>query len=401
MVVTLPTFGRIFCGICPHGFLGKYITKIGKKETMPKWMQNRYIGVSLLVVGWWGIYYMFPGIYKTPYGTAMMFSIVTLLAFITYYIYKDMSYCKYICPIGTLTRAYSKLGFTKLGSYSSACQECKTFDCATACPYHLKPFTFDKRNNMTDCTLCMECSGACEAINFKFTKPAKPLDNKFKTMGAEIWTYLLILASIPIAMSFAHGLNRSKIADQFIWSQTSDFVAKFIDLSAIDGSGFFAFLYALLFSILSAIIGMYIASKILKQDFKETFYNLGYSYAPLFILGSLSHTLSSFFTRGYDRIVEGFLWGFGFGTIDISSLAQRTDKWLLIFGMLKWVAIIWAFIILYKRLKLINATKLRKIFGYIFASSLILFFLSVNIYKGYILNTYGVKQNGMHHKRFK
>lgn len=54
MVVTLSTFGRLFCGICPHGFLGKYITKLGLKKSMPKWMQNRYIGITLLVIGWWG-----------------------------------------------------------------------------------------------------------------------------------------------------------------------------------------------------------------------------------------------------------------------------------------------------------------------------------------------------------
>ena len=396
MVLTLPTFGRIFCGICPHGFLGKYITKFGLKKTMPKWMQNRYIGILFLVIGWWGVYYMFPGIYRTPYGTAMMFTIVTVLAFIVYFIYKDMSYCKYICPIGTLTRAYAKLGFTKLGSYSSACNECKTFDCAKACPYNLKPFTFDKRNSMTDCTLCMECSHSCEAINFKFTAPAESLNKKFQVLGAEVWTYMLILASIPISMAFAHGLNRSKISDEFIWNKTAKFFESFIDFGSLDTSGLFAWLYALVFTILSATIGMYIASKILKKDFKSTFYSLGYSYAPLFILGSLSHTLSFFFTRGYDRIIEGFVWGFGFGTVDIASLAGRNDKWLAIFGLLKWVAVIWALIILYRRLKLIESSKIRKIFAYIFASSLIIFFLAVNIYRGYILDTYGRKSGGMH-----
>ncbi len=43
MVVTLSTFGRIFCGICPHGFLGKYITKFGLKKELPKFLQNRYM----------------------------------------------------------------------------------------------------------------------------------------------------------------------------------------------------------------------------------------------------------------------------------------------------------------------------------------------------------------------
>ena len=394
MVLTLPTFGRIFCGICPHGFMGKYITRFGLKKKMPKWMQNRYIGIFLLVIGWWGVYYMFPGVYKTPLGTALMFSAMTLLSFVVYFLYRDMSYCKYICPIGTLTRAYAKLSFTWLGTYKSACSECKTFDCATACPYNLKPFTFDKRNSMTDCTLCMECSTACEAVSFKFVKPSENLFKKFQVLPAEVWTYILILGSIPIAMAFHHGMGRSNAASDMIWYKTAKFFESFIDFGSIDAVGLFAFLYAIAFSIIAAVVGMFIAAKILNQDFKKIFYDLGYAYAPLFILGSLAHTLESFFTRGYDRIAEGFALGFGFGVIDVAPLAKRGESWLMIFGILKWIAIIWALIILYKRLQLIEAPKMKKVLAYPFAASLIIFFLSVNMYRSYILETYGRANNG-------
>jgi len=400
MVLTLPTFGRIFCGICPHGFLGKYITRFGLQKKMPKWLQNRYIGIMLLVLGWWGVYYMFPGIYKTPFGTAMVFSVMTVIAFVLYFLYKDMSYCKYICPIGTLTRAFAKLSFTSLGSYSSACSECKTFECATACPYNLKPFTFDKRNNMTDCTLCMECSSACESINFKFIPPSKPLLEKFQILKEEVWVYLLILASIPIAMAFHHGLGRSKIADEMLWAKTAHFFEQFINFGSIDTVGLFAFLYAILFTVAAAVVGMAIAAKILKLPYQKVFYDLGYAFAPLFILGSLSHALSSFFTRGYDRIVEGFAYGFGFGTIDVTPLAHHGDAWLMVFSYLRWIAVVWAFFILYKRIKLLDATTKQKLLAYPFAAMVILFFIGVNIYRGYILKTYGTKprHNHMQHR---
>jgi polyferredoxin len=390
IVLTLPTFGRIFCGICPHGFLGKYITRFGLKRDMPKWLKNRYIGISLLVVGWWGVYYISPHIFKSALGSAIMFSIITLIAFILYFLYKDMSYCKYICPMGTLTRAYAKLSFTKLGSYESACNSCRTFECAKACPYNLKPFSFNKKNSMDDCTLCMECSNTCEAIHYKIVKPADSLDRRFKTLGAEVWSYILILASIPIAMSFAHGLNRSKISDEFIWVKTANFFKDFINFSdSFDIAGFFAWIYALIFTVASAIIGIWIASKILKKDFKYTLYTLGYAFAPLFIINSLAHTLSSFFVRGYDRIIEGFFWGFGFGTIDIQALATHSDNWLTIFEVLKWIAIIWAFVILYKRLKLVDSSLYRKILAFPFAALLIFFVMGVNIYKAYVIDKYG------------
>jgi polyferredoxin len=390
MVATLPSFGRIFCGVCPHGFLGKYITRFGLKKTMPKWLQNKYIGIFLLVIGWWGVYYTFPRFWSSPLITATMFTVMTVVAFVLYFIYKDMSYCKSVCPIGTLTRAYDKLSFTKLETYTAECKECRTFECATACSYNLKPFTFTTKNQNDDCTLCMDCSSACEAVKFSITKPSEQLFSKFKTLNAEIWTYILILGSIPVSMTFAHGLNRTNIADTMIWNQT----AAYFGLSEYAGG--FAFAYAVVFTVFFSVLGLLLASKVLKKEYSYTFSTLGYAYAPLFILGSLGHTLESFFTREYPEIVAGFGQAFGY-VIEVAPLAQKGDAWLHIFGLFKWIGVVWAFILIYKRLKLIDATKVRKIFGYIFASFVVFFFIGINIYAGYVFKTYGAKEHGHGH----
>ncbi|WP_200414962.1 nitrous oxide reductase accessory protein NosL [Arcobacter sp. FWKO B] len=391
MVSTLPTFGRIFCGICPHGFIGKYITKFGLKRNIPKWLQNRYIGIFLLVVGWWGIYYTFPGFWKSPLATAGMFGGMTAIAFLFYYLYKDMSYCKYICPIGSMCRAYDKLSFTKLETYTDTCKDCRTFECAKACPYDLKPFTFAKKNSMDDCTLCMECANSCEAVKFKFTKPSQKLFDKFKTINAEIWVYILILASIPVSMTFAHGLDRSNISDTMIWNQT----AQFFGMSSYSGG--FAFVYAIVFTVFFTLFGIYLASKALKKDFSTTFSTLGYAFAPLFILSSLGHTLETFFIKDYQTIIQGFSQAFGFGIADVSPLAKRGDAWLSYLGLLKWLGIIWTLILLYIRLKLIDSSKIRKVFAYIFASLLVIFFIGINMYRGYIFETYGAKTSSHSH----
>lgn len=389
MVSTLPTFGRIFCGICPHGFLGKYITKIGLRHAMPQWMQNRYIGITLLVVGWWGIYYTFPSFWKSPLATAAMFGGMTLIAFIFYFLYKEMSYCKYICPIGTLTRAYDKLSFTKLETYSASCAECRTFECAAACPYALKPFSFAKKNQADDCTLCMACATSCEAVKFSITKPSEQLFSKFKTLPAEVWTYLLILGAIPVSMGFAHGLNRTKIADEMLWNKTAAY------LGMSEYAGGFAFLYALGFTALFAVLGLFLAAKVLKKEYASTFASLGYAYAPLFILGSLGHALGGFFTHDYQDIVTGFAQAFGM-SVEVAPLAKRGDAWLGYFELLKWLGIVWAFVLLYKRLKLVEAPRLRKVFAYFFASFLILFFIGSNIYRGYVFANYGAQERGAH-----
>ncbi len=395
MVVTLPTLGRVFCGVCPHGFIGKYITQYGLQYKMPKWMQNRFIGLMLLVLGWWGVYYMFPGLFRTPYATAMLFTVMTLLAFLFYFLYRDMSYCKYICPIGVLTRGYSKLSFTWLGTYESACSECKTFECATACPHNLKPFTFDNRASMTDCTLCMDCTDACEAVAFRITKPSFSLFERFKVLKAEVWAYILILAAIPVTMTFHHGLSRSRVSDEMIWAKTAHFFEQFIEFGSMDAVGLFAFIYALLFTVVAAVAGMMIAAKILGKSFSSIFYDLGYAYAPLFIFGSLGHALESFFVRGSEKIAEGFAQAFGF-VLNVAPLASRGDSWLHLFGIFKWIAILWSLWILYKRLSKIDAPKKKKLLAYPFTASLVIFFIGVNLYRGYIFETYGMKKSAHH-----
>lgn len=396
IVVSLTTFGRIFCGICPHGFLGKYITKFGLQKEMPEFLKNRFIGIFILFFGWWAVYYAAPDFWRVPLATAWLFVGVTVVAFVMYYIYKDMSYCKYICPIGTLLKSYSKIAPTWLGSYKDDCGSCKTFDCAKACPYNLKPFTFNTKNSMEDCTLCMDCSSGCDAISFSFVKPSKSLFEKFKYNKAEVWAFILITAAISITMGFHHGLNRSAIADDFIWSKTAALSSQFIDFGTLDAVGIFAFTYATIFSIGIVYIGMFIASKILKAPFEKTFYTLGYAFAPLFVIGGLAHLISSFATHEYADIIGGFMYGFGIeGTVE--NLASRKDAWLSALKVIPFIAVLWGYLILAKRLKQFEASKIKKIFAFIFASSLVTFYLGLQLYSGYIFKTYGMKQGGHSH----
>ena len=389
MVTTLATFGRIFCGVCPHGFIGKYITKFGLKKDMPKMLKNPLIGVLLLFFGWWFVYYMFPEFFKTPYSTAMMFLVMTVFAVIFYYIYDKMAYCKYICPIGTVTKVFSKVGFTKLETYKSECQSCRTFDCAKACSYDLKPFTFEKKNSMEDCTLCMDCASSCENVAFKFKKPSNTLFNKFKTSKAEVWALILLTAAISITMSFHHALSRSAIFEEFFWTKTARYFENIIDFGGIDTVGLFAFLYAVLISIFLSVGGIFIASKIMRVDFSNTFYTLGYAFAPLFIIGGLSHIGEFFFYSYASNIVNGFNQVFNLGFENMKSLATRKDEWVHIFNIFTHFGYIWAFVIMYFRLKLINTKRYLKLIAFPFASALIIFYMSLNFYKVYVFKTYG------------
>lgn len=398
MVLSLSTFGRLFCGICPHGFIGKYITKIGLKKKMPKVLSNPFIGLLVLFLAWWFVYYMFPGLYKTPLATAIMFSVLTVIAVIFYFLFDNMAYCKSICPIGTLTKAFSKVGFTKLETYKSACMDCKTFDCASACSYNLKPFTFEKKNSMEDCTLCMDCSSSCASVAFKFKKPSSSMFSKFKVQKVEVWAYILITAAITISMGFHHSLGRSAIVEDFIWVKTARYFENIFTAGLVDMIGLFAFLYAAFITIFLSLAGMFIASKIMKLEFEKTFYTLGYAFAPLFIVGGLSHMGEFFFYSYASEISNAFIQAFSLDLEYIKPLATRKDKWVHIFTIFNHIAYIWAFIIMIGRLKLLNCKNSLKVLAFPFASALIIFYMSMKFYTGYVFKTYGANKVAHNHK---
>jgi len=395
MVVTLATFGRIFCGICPHGFVGKHITKFGLNKEMPSWLKNPWWGLMLLIIGWWAVSYSLPGFYRAPLVTAILFTAITAVAFLLFYLYKDMSYCKYICPIGSVTKAYHRVSSTWLGSYKEDCSECKTFECASACSYNLKPFTFNNKNSMQDCSLCMDCASACDAISFKLVKPSTSLYKKFKIDKIEVWTYILITAAITITMNFHHGLGRSPVAETMPWVQTAAYFENIFNFGAVDSIGLFAFLYAVVITLFLVYLGMYVASKTLKVEFSKTFYTLGYAFAPLFIIGGLTHLMHSFFTHTYADIANGFIYGFSLDVAQVQNLASRKDGWLAIFDIFKYLAAFWAFLIMYKRVNLFDASKSAKTIAFFFASLLIIFYLALNLSRFYIAKTQH-NGSGMH-----
>lgn len=394
MVVTLSTFGRLFCGICPHAFVGKYLTRLGLQKTVPTWLKQPLIGVLLLFIGWWVVYYIYPKAYKSPLNSAIFFSVMSTIAFGFFFIFKEMSYCKYICPIGTLTRAFSKVSFTWLGTYEKSCQACKTFECTKACSYNLKPFSFNTKASMGDCTLCMSCAQSCESVSFKLTKPSSSLFQKFQTSSAEVWAILLITAAITITMSFHHALSRVAISDSYFWVQLGQWLQANIAIEGLDYIGMSALFFASIITIGLATGGTFIASKLLHVNFKSAFYTLSYAFIPIFIIGGLSHTYEFFFLHHYSNILNGFIEGFHLPFSPVEPLASKKDAWLKIFGVMNYIAVLWALLIMAKRITFFQASTTKRVIAFFFAALLIFLYLGLNLYRSYAFATYGVKQNG-------
>ncbi|MDH5465716.1 MAG: 4Fe-4S binding protein, partial [Thiovulaceae bacterium] len=393
MVLTLPTLGAVFCGICPHAFLGRYLTQWGLKKTMPKWLKNPYISLAILLGFYWFTIYTFPGFLKTPWISAVFFFVLTILAFSFFFIFKDMAYCKYICPIGPLTKAYSKSSFTWLSTYQDSCSDCKTFECAQVCTHKQSPFLFDKNNSMGDCTLCMDCAQACEAVRFEVKKPSSSLWSRIKKPKMiDIWVYILILASATIAMRFHHALGRSGLAPEMPWSILGNHIKTITGITTVDWVGFVAFFMALALTLLLTLGGYYLTSKISKIPFKTIMLTFGYALAPLMLMGAFEHIWSFFFYHYASDIATAYFWLIGDNSV-VAPLASRKDAWLRIFAIFPYMAAVWSFLILYKRMKLLEMNVKTKVLTFFFSGAVIWFYLFLIFFTIYAFATYGAMRH--------
>lgn len=390
IVLSLPTIGPSFCSLCPHGFIGEKLNRIGLAKKIPDRLNNPFIGLAIVISAYWLVSYGFTEAFRSPQLSAGLFLLLTVFAMVCFFLFKDMAYCKTLCPIGAITKAFGRVSFVWLTTNKQNCSQCKSFDCAKSCPYHLQPFNFDKHNSMTDCTLCMRCAQACDSVQFKLVKPASSLwqtINKPRTI--DVWVYIIMLGVITVTMRFHHRLGRSAIADQFIWSRSGHWLEQLIPGTGLDFTGLFALLYAMLLTLGVSLSGFYLAAKILKTDYQTVFKTLGYAMAPLMIVGGLSHNLESFFLHYYHEVANALIQLLHLPLDFQQALAKRGDSWLHLFNAFNYLAIAWSLGLLYKRMRLIPASTGQRILAFPFAGAMALTMIALIIYSGYVFSVYG------------
>ncbi len=373
MIVSLVTLGPAFCGICPHRFVGSYLTKFGLNKPMPAWLKKRGAGLALLILLYWVPVYLFPGLLKTPWIASLLFLVLTIIAFASYYLYKDMEYCNTLCPIGAVTKAYGKVGFAQLSTYQSACSECKTFECTKACDSNLQPYLFEKKNSMRDCTLCMDCADACEAVAFTVTKPSKTLFVEIKDNHTSFtWVYIWLLAVITFSMRFHHGLGHSPLKKELPWYHSGVWLEGIFG-KGVDWVGFSALAMAIAVTFVLVFAGFKLASLIMKREFRTFLHHSAYALAPLMLLGSLSHVGTFFFLHYASDIANAYYWIIGSDEV-MKPLATFRDKWVHMFGLISYVAALWGALLLYRRIGLLGGTLLQRLAAFGSAGLIIWFY---------------------------
>ncbi|MFV2015477.1 MAG: 4Fe-4S binding protein, partial [Candidatus Heimdallarchaeota archaeon] len=214
----VPVMGRYWCTICPIPMLGEWfqrgqpISKTpgksklrGLNKRWPKKFRNMWPAtLGFLTVA------IFSGLLTTiPLATAIMLSLLIIVAVITSYVFQKRTFCRYLCPIGGFIGLYSQSAPLELRVKDPdvcACHRPKDCvignDLGFACPWMEYPGKMDKN---TYCGLCMECFKVCPqdniALNVRpfgadLVKPAGKMDEAFKAnvmLGAAMLYSVVLL----------------------------------------------------------------------------------------------------------------------------------------------------------------------------------------------------------------
>lgn len=175
-LVLIPVGGRAWCTVCPIPAPGEWAQRlalVGKREGRPfslawrwpaflhnMWPQNiTFLAVAALSTV----------VLTTPAATAATLLSFAVLAFLLALMFRERSFCQYVCPVGGFIGLYSLAAPLGLRVRDAeVCRSHRVKDCLQGnpagygCPWAEYPGTMERNSH---CGLCMECVKTCPQGN--------------------------------------------------------------------------------------------------------------------------------------------------------------------------------------------------------------------------------------------
>ena len=166
--IALLAVGNLFCMACPFTFvrdLGRKLLPAGRE--WPRALRTKWFAVALLAGFFWAYEYL--DLWDSPWWTAWLVVFYFAGAMVVDGLFKQASFCKYVCPIGQFNFVASLVSPLEVRVREpDVCATCRTHDCIkgndTQRGCELLLFQPRKSGNM-DCTFCLDCVKACPHDN--------------------------------------------------------------------------------------------------------------------------------------------------------------------------------------------------------------------------------------------
>lgn len=212
VVLSVLFFGRMWCTICPLGWLNGILSMNFFKKDYPKFLKNNFLLIIFTFLVLFGsVHYK---VHRFPDLTAKLILIFIAVVLLLGVVFKKRVFCRYLCPIGGMLGLYSKIGPVELFVKDRAvCEKCAGKQCINGeekwyklslkkmvfmyakqkdgCPVELIP------NDLADksaCDLCMNCFEVCPHKNLNLRYRANLNDLKVTTpnVGHAIFAVVLM-----------------------------------------------------------------------------------------------------------------------------------------------------------------------------------------------------------------
>ncbi len=190
IVISVLVLGRMWCAICPLGWLNGILSTNFLKLEYPAKLKNNFLLIlfTFLVT----FLSVFLSVHRYPSMTAKLILIFVVTVLIIGLLFKKRIFCRYLCPIGGMLGLYSKVGPVELTvKDKGVCDKCQTKQCVNgetkwkkiswrklvlmygsendSCPVELTPNALEDKSK---CDFCLKCFEVCphKNLNISFRK---------------------------------------------------------------------------------------------------------------------------------------------------------------------------------------------------------------------------------------
>jgi len=334
IMIMVPFFSRIFCGVCPLPFFGLWLQRgspfavkektFGLNKEFPNKLKNMWM-VNILFMG----VTFFNGFLTTmPIASFIMFAAIIVASTALTFIYKRRTFCRYVCPVGGFQGLYSNMATLEIRSKDiEVCKHHPIKACfigsgeGFGCPWLEHPYAENRKN--TYCGFCLECFKTCPKNNVALNIRPPGVDvlvDDHRGMD-EAWKNFIMLGAAVVFYVFMMGP----------WGFLKDMQRAKTLLGLLEYIGISA-TFCLL--VLPALYGTFVASskwlnKIKGISYKKLFLNYSYSLTPLGLLIWVAFCFGFLLPSGsyvVAVISDPFAWGWDlFGTRDFGYHPFLTD----------------------------------------------------------------------------
>lgn len=144
--------GRVWCGVCPFGGISDYALKLRKRPPgAPPAVRRWGPWLGAVSVFGFGLAFLALGLEMNYRATGIILIGMTALAFGLSLVYKGRTFCRYLCPVGMITRVYSFFSWLRPHGGQVRYQ-------GTPCPVGESPKSLKAPSQCLLCGMCTQAS---------------------------------------------------------------------------------------------------------------------------------------------------------------------------------------------------------------------------------------------------